>query len=122
MKTDADPAPEPRSPEEACVVLTSFSEALSARQFGTRLVEMQLAACVSVFAGVESIYRWKEDVEVEGECLVLIKTTQARLGDLKSFFADRHPYEEPEFLVLPVVDGSPGYLSWLGESVAKRKK
>jgi len=120
MKTDADPKPGPLPPEEACVILTTFSEALSARQFGTRLVEMQLAACVSVFPGVESIYRWKEDVQVEGECFALIKTTQARLEDVKSYFADRHPYEEPEFLVLPVVDGSPGYLSWLGESVSKR--
>jgi periplasmic divalent cation tolerance protein len=30
---------------------------------------------------------------------------------------DLHPYEVPEFLVLPVVDGSDAYLKWLGDSI-----
>lgn len=116
------PAPQPETdPAEAgdaCLVLTSFSEALSARQFGTRLVEKQLAACVSLLPGVEAIYRWKSDVEVEGECLVIVKTLRGRLPALREFFAAHHPYEEPEFIVLPVAEGSPGYLAWLRASAS----
>jgi uncharacterized protein involved in tolerance to divalent cations len=27
-----------------------------------------------------------------------------------------HPYEVPEFLVLPIADGNEAYLRWIGES------
>jgi uncharacterized protein involved in tolerance to divalent cations len=26
-----------------------------------------------------------------------------------------HPYEVPEFIVLPIVDGNDAYLAWVGE-------
>lgn len=101
------------SDESVALVLTTFAEAESARQFGTRLIELQLAACVNLLPGVESIYRWKGDVEVEGECFMLMKTTRARLEALEAWVQEHHPYEEPEFLVLPVEAGSAGYLHWV---------
>jgi len=119
-ETENSPPRDDSAPgEEVCIVLTTFSEALSARQFGTRLVEKQLAACVSLLPGVEAIYRWKGDVEVEGECLAMIKTVRGRIAELRQFFVDHHPYQEPEFLVLPVAEGSPGYLAWLRASVSE---
>jgi periplasmic divalent cation tolerance protein len=30
----------------------------------------------------------------------------------------RHPYDTPEFLVLPVADGNKRYLDWLSRSVS----
>jgi periplasmic divalent cation tolerance protein len=27
-----------------------------------------------------------------------------------------HPYEVPEFVVLPIIDGNDAYLRWIGES------
>jgi len=32
-----------------------------------------------------------------------------------------HSYDTPEFIVLPIVSGSEGYLSWLGASVESPK-
>jgi len=32
---------------------------------------------------------------------------------------EAHPYDVPEFLVLPVVDGSDAYLRWIGDSTAR---
>ncbi|MDF1823420.1 MAG: divalent-cation tolerance protein CutA [Verrucomicrobiales bacterium] len=101
------------STESVVMVITTMSEAEKARQFGTRLVEMQLVACVNLLPGVESIYQWKGDLEVEGECLVLMKTTRERLGKLEAWVQKNHPYEEPEFLVLPVEAGSAGYFDWV---------
>lgn len=98
------------------MVITTFSEAEKARQFGTRLVDSQLVACVNLIPGMESIYRWKGDVEVEGECLMLMKTTAALVGELEGFVQKYHPYEEPEFLVLPVEAGSAGYLGWVRDN------
>jgi uncharacterized protein involved in tolerance to divalent cations len=29
-----------------------------------------------------------------------------------------HPYEVPEFVVVPIIDGNDAYLRWVGESTA----
>jgi periplasmic divalent cation tolerance protein len=34
--------------------------------------------------------------------------------------SDRHPYDVPEFLVLPVIDGSEEYLKWVDTSVGPK--
>lgn len=103
------------------MVITTFAEAEKARQFGTRLVELQLVACVNLIPGVESIYRWKGNVEVEGECLVLMKTTAEVLPALENWVQSNHPYEEPEFIVVPIEVGSEGYLGWVRENVGSRE-
>jgi periplasmic divalent cation tolerance protein len=32
----------------------------------------------------------------------------------------RHPYEVPEFLVVPIIDGSEDYLRWVERSIGPR--
>ncbi|MEM6914984.1 MAG: divalent-cation tolerance protein CutA [Verrucomicrobiota bacterium] len=107
------------SPERVVLVMTTFAEAEKARQFGTQLVDSQLVACVNLIPGVESIYRWKGDVEIEGECLMLMKTVDPRLEALEEFVQKNHPYEEPEFLVLAAEAGSAGYLGWVRDTVGE---
>lgn len=101
------------SPDSVVMVITTFSEREEARQFGTRAVEMQLVACVNLLPGVESIYEWKGNLEREAECLMLMKTTRGKLVELEAWVQKNHPYEEPEFLVLPAEAGSVGYLDWV---------
>ncbi len=100
--------------ENAVVVLCTFPDLDQARQIGAALVERQVAACVNLLPGVESIYRWQGKVERAGEVLAVIKTT--RYPDLEAAIKDLHPYEVPEILALPVAAGLPAYLGWLEES------
>ncbi|MFN6044870.1 MAG: divalent-cation tolerance protein CutA, partial [Verrucomicrobiota bacterium] len=58
-------------------MLCSFPDIDSARQIGTLLVERQLAACVNLLPGAESIYHWQGKVESAPEVLALFKTTKA---------------------------------------------
>lgn len=96
---------------EAVVVLCTFPDLDQARQIGAALVERQVAACVSILPGVESIYRWEGKVERAGEVLAVMKT--ARYAELEAAVRELHPYEVPEILALPVKAGLPGYLEWL---------
>ena len=48
---------------------------------------------------------------------MLIKTTRARQADLQNALLEAHPYELPEFITLPITDGSEPYLKWLQGSV-----
>lgn len=99
---------------KAVVVFTTFPDEGSARSIVTTLVEEGLAACISRFP-VQSVYRWKGEVVHDGEAFAILKTHPDRVEALRKRLVELHPYEVPEFLVLPVVDGHGDYLSWLEE-------
>lgn len=96
---------------EPVVVLCTFPDLDQARQIGAALVERQVAACVNLLPGVESIYRWEGKVERAAEVLALIKTT--RYPDLEAAIRELHSYDVPEIIALPVTAGLPEYIKWL---------
>ncbi|QJE95459.1 divalent-cation tolerance protein CutA [Luteolibacter luteus] len=102
--------------ENVMVVLCTFPDLDQARQIGAALVERQVAACVNILPGAESIYRWEGKVERAGEVLSLIKTT--RYPELEAAIRELHPYEVPEIIALPLTTGLPAYLAWVRESCA----
>lgn len=102
-----------RAMTEAMVVLCSFPDAEKARQIGTHLVEKQHAACINVLPAIESIYSWEGKLCHEQEVLLIIKTNRCAFPVMSRELTSLHPYEVPEIVALPVVDGSAPYLSWL---------
>jgi periplasmic divalent cation tolerance protein len=101
---------------EYVIVLTTLPADADGRALGRTLVEERLAACVNVLPPMESVYRWEGQVEEDTERQVVIKTAKERVGPLWDRIRELHPYETPEFVVLPIIDGSDAYLRWLGES------
>ena len=99
------------------IVICTFPDPETARRIGRELVERRLAACVNLLPGIESIYRWQDQVEEAGEVLAMIKTT--RYGELEEALRELHPYEVPEIIALPVEKGLPAYLQWLADSCAE---
>ena len=100
------------------VAITTVSKAEDAERIAEALVERKLAACVNILSGVRSVYRWQGETCRDDEWLLLIKTEQARIEALKAGIAELHPYDCPELIVLPIVDGSADYLSWLAGSLS----
>jgi periplasmic divalent cation tolerance protein len=100
---------------EHVVVLTTLPSGHDARAFAASLVEARLAACVNVLAEMESVYRWNDRIEHDRERQVVIKTTAARLAALTERIGQVHPYDVPEIVVIPIVDGSHAYLRWVSE-------
>ena len=102
------------------VVLTNCGSADEAAKIARALVEKKLAACVNVMPAGRSIYRWKGVIEDQQESLLVIKSSRALFNDLRVEIEKLHSYEVPEVIVVPIVDGSEGYLEWLDrELVAK---
>ena len=101
---------------EFVVVLTTVPVDFDAATFASTLVGERLAACVNVVPGLRSVYRWQGAVETSDERQLLIKTTTARLSDLEVRIKALHPYDVPEFVVLPISQGSAAYLSWLTDN------
>jgi periplasmic divalent cation tolerance protein len=102
--------------QEYVIVLTTLPADADGAEFARDLVEERLAACVNLSAPMESIYRWEGTVETESERQLVIKTSRERVGELWDRVRELHPYDMPEFLVVPIVDGNDAYLRWVAES------
>jgi periplasmic divalent cation tolerance protein len=95
------------------LVLTTLPDRASAERLAALLVEQKLAACASVQAECQSIYRWQGAVESASEVPLQLKTTAARYPALEAAIRAAHPYDVPEIIALPISHGLPAYLSWL---------
>jgi periplasmic divalent cation tolerance protein len=100
--------------ENLRVVLCTFPNIEQARQIGAALVETQVAACVNLLPGAESIYRWEGKVETASEVVAIIKT--ANYPALEAAILKLHPYDGPEILALEVAAGLQRYLDWIAAS------
>ena len=101
------------------LVLTNLPDRASAEALASELVKARLAACVNVLPPCHSVYRWQGVLETANEVPMLIKTSSERYAELEAAIRSEHPYDLPEVIALPVVDGLPEYLSWVAsETVA----
>ena len=104
--------------QQALVVITTLGTEADARALVTALVAQRLIACGTMFPTARSIYRWEGKVTEESEVVVLLKTDASRWDALRQTIEQRHPYQVPELLALPVTAGTERYLSWLTSEVA----
>ena len=102
------------------IVLVTTPDRKVARLLANKALQARLAACANLISGVESHYWWKGRVESGREVLVIFKTIKRHLRPLEKLVLAHHPYETPEFVVLPVTGGNERYLDWLVKSVRKR--
>ena len=73
---------------------------------------------MTILYEVESIYSWAGQVERTKERQLLVKTTADKVNHLRNRVAELHPYDVPEFLVLPVLGGDERYLAWIKDALA----
>ncbi len=94
------------------VHVTVPDEALASR-LAEMVVSQGLGACVQILGPLKSVYLWQERQESAAEYLLLIKTTRACYPQLEKSIKESHPYEIPEIMALPVVQGYQPYLEWV---------
>lgn len=104
------------STHEFVIVQTTTDSSDEVQRLAGAAVEQQLAACVQV-SEIQSYYRWDGKVEQDQEYLLSLKTTAAAVYKIKALIAQQHSYDEPELVVVPITDGSQGYLQWIRDSV-----
>ena len=100
------------------VVLVTAPDLKRGRKLARAALAARLVACVNLVPRIESHYWWQGKLESGLEVLLVIKTTTKRLAALEDLIVAQHPYETPEFIVLPVIQGNKRYLAWLEDSVA----
>ncbi|HEV7238872.1 MAG TPA: divalent-cation tolerance protein CutA [Thermoanaerobaculia bacterium] len=101
---------------KSVMILTSVGADFDARALAHALVEARLAACVNIVPAIHSVYRWEGRVTDDTEQLLIIKTSESRVDELRTELLARHPYEVPEFVVM-AIETSEAYGAWIAESV-----
>ncbi len=110
-----------KSTAKYVVVLVTAPDLQVARRLARAALQARLIACANLIPRIESHYRWRGKMESSGEVLMILKTTRPRLAALERLVLAKHPYDTPEFLVLPANAGNSRYLKWIAESVAEIK-
>ena len=100
-----------RLPDETIVVFSTAPPDTS-ESLAKMLIDQRFAACVNVVP-VRSYYRWKGESFDEQEHLLIAKTTREKAGEVIAAIKCQHPYETPEIIALPIIDGYLPYLEWV---------
>ncbi len=104
-------------------MLVTCATLREAGRIARTVVGKRLAACVNISVSpVESFYTWKGKLERAREYLLVMKTTAKRLAELENEVKHLHSYEVPEFIAVPITEGSKEYLSWLEKGVKRARK
>ena len=98
---------------ELLLVITSLPDMEAAKALARRLIDVNLAACVQLQPGVQSIYRWDGRVCEEQEVALLVKTTAAQWPAISAFIKQNHPYDIPEIIAQPIIHSDPDYARWV---------
>jgi len=106
------------TPDDRFVLImsTAGSDA-QAESIARALVERNLAACVNIVGQTCSVYRWEGKVVREEEKLLLIKSAERLIAEVRDTIRELHSYDVPEIIAIPIHAGDSDYMKWLGESL-----
>jgi periplasmic divalent cation tolerance protein len=100
------------------VVYVTAPSTVVADSIAEAIIKARLAACVNIIPGLTSHYMWEGQLEKSEEVMLVIKSSVARLERLEVLVKMLHPYDVPEFLVLPVDGGSSEYFAFLADGMS----
>ncbi len=102
-------------------VFTTVDSEEKANKIASKLLDDRIAGCVQVFGPISSRYWWKGKIEQATEWFCLIKAKRRDYDAIETSIKKIHPYDVPEILALPVLDGNPDYLKWI-QSETRRSR
>ena len=75
------------------LIITTLTKK-NCKSFISELLNQRLIACVNLIDNVESMYWWKNKIATDTETMVLIKTTNKKIKEIKNFFFSESPIRD----------------------------
>lgn len=97
---------------EFVMISTTVDDAAKAQDMAELLVREKLAACVHRMS-IKSTYTWKGAIESADEVTLVAKTRKSLIEEVIACIKRNHPYDLPEIVVTPVIQGYQPYLDWI---------
>ncbi len=101
------------SMEEYIVVFCTVPDEKTGQDLAEKLLEARLVACVNLSGGSSSFYWWQDTIEKSSENLLILKTRRELFPKLETTIKSLHPYQVPEIIALPILQGHSPYLDWI---------
>lgn len=98
--------------DEVCELVITAPDESWLPEFTRSLVDQRLAACGHL-QPIRSIHRWAGRVEDERETRVALHTRLSLVDRIVNEANDRHPYEVPCVIAIPIVGGNAAYVRWI---------
>lgn len=102
-------------------VITAIHSRELASAIAHDVVSRRLAASAQVSGPIQSTYWWKGKMETTEEWLCTMRTRCDLYQELENAIRQLHPYEEPGIIVLPIIGGSPSYLTWIQNETQRKE-
>ena len=80
-------------------------------------IQKNLAACGNILPNMKSIYKWQNKLQNDNETLLILKTNSDKYPLLEKLILEKHSYEVPCILKIPISDGNKEYLKWVNDSL-----
>jgi periplasmic divalent cation tolerance protein len=100
-----------RTPE-LLVGWTTTETAAQARQLAEALIAEGLAVCVQIDGPIHSHYQWEGKNGWSEEHRIWVKLLPDKQIDIEGYLHTRHPYQVPQWVVVPAHAVGGKYLSW----------
>lgn len=94
------------------IIQTTCGSKKEAKKIAKILIKEELAACVQLHK-IESVYSWKDELCVDKEVLLNIKTKKENFEIIQRKIKENHSYDLPEILEIKISNASKEYLQFI---------
>lgn len=108
----------PDDRKKPILVYITAKDNAEAEKIASILLEEKLVACANIVKGVSSMYWWKGSVQRDEETVLICKSLSGLFTRLNERVLQLHGYDVPCVVALPIIDGNPRFIEWIGESCA----
>lgn len=91
---------------------TTVAKRADAERLAREAITRNLAVCVQIDGPIMSYYRWKGQQEHAEEYRLCYKFLASHAAALEEHVHATHPYDTPEWVVIPAAHVAEKYLSW----------
>ena len=98
------------------LLITTESDNDLAKNLAKKIIDGKNAACCT-FKEINSIYRWKGEIEITTEVEILIKSTPDKLQNLIKVVQQESSYETPQ-IIYKNFNSEDKYYNWVKNTVS----
>ena len=100
------------------IIITTFQCNDSKKNdIANELIEKELASCINLLPNITSIYSWNDKVMNANESMMLIKTIESNIDNIKDYLKLKHPYDTPELISIDFDILSKHYNNWFFSNI-----
>ena len=95
------------------LVYTTIENKTQATSIVRELIDTDLVLCSNIIDNVNSIFKWKEEIKTENECIVIMKCFAENSKKIIDIIEKIHPYEIPCIFSININECNSKFLNWI---------